>query len=443
MDFTTSTKILKNTYKLFEKFNLEHFLPLDTIILDRCPEMVSRLQSYCNFKKIALFATNGKKTTLSLFNQILKTNNHSFVTNLSDNSELYCTITALISNLAPNFEKKDYYTFALDEYELLKSFDYTKFDYLLLSNIFDSQTDFLSLEQKRQKLNEALILNPDINLVINADEPMFFDIKEAKNKFYYGFDDIEFALMSKEDLSQKNDILLCKNCARALNYKKKYYSHIGDYSCKCSMKRPELHLSAKAKIYNDCTYLDVFYKGTKMVFKVPIGGLYNAYNALGAIALAINLGTERKVITDALSNYKPIKFRDEVINYQDKKVKLKIIKNPTSLSESIRELYGTKNTKVVFCLNDDKLDGVDTSWIFDANFESLKDFKNKIYITAPRCDDMALKLKYSGVNPCYMLVDSKIKSAINCCYWDLEENENMLILLTPSLEDKVFNILKK
>ena len=102
-----------------------------------------------------------------------------------------------------------------------------------------------------------------------------------------------------------------------------------------------------------------------------------------------------------------------------------------------------ENTKVVFCLNDEKQDGVDTSWIWDANFNSISYFENKIYVSANRFDDMALRLKYANVNPSLIIMEGSIKNAIQCCYWELEKNETMLILTTPSLVDEIYEILKK
>ena len=113
------------------------------------------------------------------------------------------------------------------------------------------------------------------------------------------------------------------------------------------------------------------------------------------------------------------------------------------LSCCLRELYGVKNRKVVFCLNDNICDGVDTSWIWDSNLKSLAGFENKIYVSANRFDDMALRLKYANVNPSLIVMEGSIKNAIQCCYWELEKNETMLILTTPSLVDFIYETLKK
>ena len=117
--------------------------------------------------------------------------------------------------------------------------------------------------------------------------------------------------------------------------------------------------------------------------------------------------------------------------------------NPVSLSDSVRELFGNKNSKVVFCLNDSTIDGIDTSWIWDSNLSSLKGFENKIYVTSTRFDDMALRLKYAGVNPCLIVMDEVVKNALQCCFWELEKEENLIVLTTPSVVDEVYNAFKK
>ena len=217
---------------------------------------------------------------------------------------------------------------------------------------------------------------------------------------------------------------------------------MGHYDCECGFKRPKLDVSADAKIFGDYSFLTVYWEDKKYVFKIPTDGIYNAYNALGAIALAICLNIDRKTITKSFENYSYLKARDEIFQHDNKNIKVKVIKNPVSLSESIKELYGSKNIKVVFCISDDDIDGTDTSWIWDANFNAMQGFENKIFIFSNRIDDMALRLKYSNLNPCLMVMDNKIKSAIQCCFYELEQNETMLILAVPSLLDEVYGAIK-
>ncbi|MBR5304517.1 MAG: DUF1727 domain-containing protein [Candidatus Gastranaerophilales bacterium] len=457
MDFKTSILWSGRLYKLLEKFNLDNRLNLDSIVDNNLPQILSKLQSYATKGKIAICQTNGKITTASILNQILASNDNSYISNITPDGKKYPPLTSIILNLSKSLdifaseEEKEYYSMIMNEFELDNYFNSMKFDFLLLGNLFVDQKDFVTLEEKKERIQNAISLNSKLDLIINADEPMFNKIDDIKNdtilnkkrnKFYYGFNNIEFGDYAAE-LSQKNDIPRCPNCGCILDYKKNYYSHIGNYNCACGFKRPNLNVSAEAKIYADYCFLTVFYQDNKMVFKLPLGGVENAYNALGAISIALYLGIERKIITSAFENYSPPKARGNILTYKNKQIKIKIIKNPVSLSVALRELYASKNKKVVFCLNDNELDGIDTSWIWDSNFNSISYFENKIYVTGNRFDDIALRLKYANVNPSLIVMEGSIKNAIQCCCWDLEKNETMLILTTPSLVDNIYETLKK
>lgn len=457
MDFKTSILWSGRLYKLLEKLNLEDRFNLDSIVDNNLPQVLSKLQSYASKGKIALCQTNGKSTTTSILNQILASNDNPFVSNITSEGKKYLPLTSIVLDLANGLDifasecQRDYFSIALNEFELEHYFNSMKFNYLLLGNLFIDQKDFATLEEKKERIQNAISLNSKLDLIINADEPIFNKIDDIKNdtilnkkrnKFYYGFNNIEFGDSSRE-LSQKNDIPRCPNCGCLLEYKNHYYSHIGNYNCACGFKRPNLNVSAEAKIFADYCFLTVYYQDNKMVFRLPLGGVENAYNALGAIAVALYLGIERKVITEAFDNYKSLKGRDDIVTYKNKRIKIKTIKNPTSLSTALRELYANKNTKVVFCLNDNEQDGIDASWIWDSNFNSISYFENKIYVSANRFDDMALRLKYANVNPSLIVMEGSIRNAIQCCYWDLEKNETMLILSTPSLVDYIYEILKK
>ncbi len=455
MNFNKAITWSGKIYKILQKLNLDGLISLDAFIDANFPEITSRLQTYASNSKIAVCSTNGKKTTVNLLNQILSANNQTFITNVTENAEALPVLTSIILGLSEGglFDEnkmKDFYTMALDEYEIAGYFNSMKFDYLLLNNLFYDQKSYLNLEEKRKKIQDAIVLNSNCNLIINADEPVFHKIDDIKSdlfagkklsKLYFGFNNIEIA--DDESLIQENDVAHCPVCGCKLDYIKRFYSHIGQYDCECGFKRPKLDISADVKIFSNYSFLNVYFKENKYVFKLPLGGVYNAYNALGAISLAIALNIERKTIANAFENYTGITARDEIIRRRGKDIKLKSVKNPVSLSEALRELLFEKRTKVVLCLNDKPEDGIDTSWIWNSNFNSLSGFENKIYVCGTRCDDMALRLKYAGVNPCLIIVDNSISNSVKCCFYELEKHENMIVFSVPSAVKEIKEILDK
>lgn len=457
MKFNTAINWLSRTYKFIEFLTRNQIELIDNFVDNNFPQLLSELQSFAYKEKIAFLMTNGKKTTVDFFNQILSASDKTYITNVTKDAKIYPCLTSIILDLKENFKEieeenyKDYYSMAFCENQLMKYFNSMKFDFLVLGNLFYDQKDNLSLLDKKRKIQEALVLNSKINLLINADEPMFSAIDEInndtainnkRNKFYFGFEKVE-VFEDIKNLSQENDVVICPNCGCHLTYKNRFYSHLGQYDCECGFKRPKLDVKGYVKVFADYSFLDVEYKDNKYSFKIPMGGVYNAYNALCAISTALVLGIERKIISSAFENYSFIQFRDEIIEYKNKKIKLKTIKNPTSLTESLREVAQSKNIKLVIALNDKTEDGNIGDWIWNANFNSVLNSENKMYVCSKLCDDVALKLKYTGVNPSLIVIDQSIKNTVECCYWELEENEYMMILATPSLKDDICNILRK
>lgn len=448
---------LSAAYKIIETLTREQTELIDNFVDNNMPQVLSELQSFVKNDKLAFLMTNGKKTTIDIFNQILEASQKTYITNVDKSGKIYPCLTSIMLDVkkkAPKNDQemqKDYYSMAFLETQLLKYFSSMKFDYLILGNLFVDQKDSTSLIEKKRKIQEALVLNSKLNLLINADEPMFESIDDISNdivvgvkrkKVYFGFENVE-VFEDVRNTSHDNDILICPKCGCHLPYRKRYYSHLGEYSCECGFKRPKLDISANAKVFADYSFLDVLYKGEKYSFKVPLGGVYNAYNALCAISLAFVLGFKRKAISQAFENYSPVEFRDQIFEYKNKKIKLKTVVNPTSLTESLRELAQVKNVKVVFAFNDKPEDGFNSDWIWNSNFNSIVNLENKIYSCSRFCDDIALKLKYSGINPSLIVIDASVKNTIECCYWELEENEYMLVLATPSLKDDICNIFRK
>lgn len=451
MDFQKAITISGKIYNFLKKFNLEGYFKVDNIIDNYYPQILSRLQNYSQFAKIAICSTNGKKTTTSILNKIINENNQSIISNIDNSAQKNPVLTSIVIELSKSEQKRDYYTMAFDGYELNTYFNSMKFDYLLLGNIFQDHKDFLNCFEKRKIIQEAIVLNSKLNLIVNADDAYLKDIDDIKNdtilnkkrrKIYYGFENVEF-YNGANSIGQRNDMIKCPNCGCDLVFDKHFYSHLGHYNCECGFRRPKPDVSADVSIFPDYLFLTVRYNSEKYVFKMPSGGLDNAYNALGAIALALELNISRKTITSALENYQAHRARGEITTCKNKKIKVKITKNATSLSENLRELYYTKNNKLVMCLNDTLTDGIDTSWIWDANFKALEGFENKIFVCGNRFDDMALRLKYAGVNPTLIVMDQSVSHSLECCFWDLEENENMIIVTTPSSVDEIYKLIKK
>ena len=77
-----------------------------------------------------------------------------------------------------------------------------------------------------------------------------------------------------------------------------------------------------------------------------------------------------------------------------------LAKNPAGLNQVLRALVAEPEPKnLLFLLNDDIADGRDVSWIWDVDFEMLAGHTGLLLASGRRAADMALRLKYAGLDP--------------------------------------------
>jgi len=108
------------------------------------------------------------------------------------------------------------------------------------------------------------------------------------------------------------------------------------------------------------------------VLEVPFPGLYNAYNALAAAAAAIG-GRIPDSACSAIERCRPGSFRMERLAVAGHDVHLVLAKNANGFTEVLRALLADGQPKrMMLGLNDCAGKQPDTSWIWDADFQSLR-----------------------------------------------------------------------
>ncbi len=130
---------------------------------------------------------------------------------------------------------------------------------------------------------------------------------------------------------------------------------------------------------------------------VPLPGLYNIYNALGAIAASLALEMDWEPIISGIEQSKPVFGRGERIQAEGRTIRLLLAKNPTGFNEVLRTLFSQEIPRhVLFVLNDNTADGRDISWIWDVDFERAINLTQTLVVAGTRALDLALRLKYAG-----------------------------------------------
>lgn len=357
------------------------------------PDFLNFCSKYILHEKISVTGTNGKTTTAGLIAQILEANNKEVIHNAQGANMLTGIANVFATTIVPS-KRYDNCVLESDEAYLSKLYDYMKLDYLVVTNLFRDQLDrYGELDTTAKKIQSAIDKNKDLVLLLNADDPLVANLGHDNKKLYYGFENIEFA--GKRTISQAPAEMFNCVCGKPLEYSKRFYAQQGHYYCTCGYKRPECDYQGNAKIYDNYIGISVLHNGEETHYTFDSIGLYNAYNALAAISMALEIGYKQEEIQNALNTYKAMFGRAEKTEFNGHKTIIQLIKNPAGASEVLKTV--DLSSKILIAINDNFADGRDVSWLWDAEFELLKDTEKTIVTSGIRANDMALRLKYAGV----------------------------------------------
>jgi UDP-N-acetylmuramyl tripeptide synthase len=276
---------------------------------------------------------------------------------------------------------------------------------LLLGNLFRDQLDrYGELEIVAGRWRRAVAALPDATLVVNGDDPQVGDLARVHDgATVFGLDDPRQA---RAGLQHAADSKYCLRCGTPYEYAAAYVGHLGDYRCpNCGHARPpldvvgreiELHGLDGASFTLDAAGLGDSAHAVRVELALP--GLYNVYNALGAAALTLALGTPIADVAAGLRRFSAAFGRFERIAVGDRRLLMLLIKNPAGANEVVRTLVDAGAPRVaVIALNDGIADGRDVSWIWDVDFEPLVPALERVVVTGSRAAELALRFAYGGL----------------------------------------------
>lgn len=410
--FYTALVLARLTYlaiKLLHRSSGTSFVGMMTLKV--CPDFLAHCRKYIKNNAITISGTNGKTTTSGLVAHILEENQNSIIHNVKGANMLTGIANVFALNIKP-FKRFDYAVIESDEAYLTKLYDYFKANYLLVTNLFRDQLDrYGELSTTASFIQNAIDKNKELKLILNADDPLVTNFGKGKNAIYYGFEEVEFCSEIHNATSNAPTEVFNCICGKPLQYNKQFFAQEGHYYCaKCGFKRPEPNYKGYVKIYSDYSELKIRHNDKDFEFKINLVGLYNAYNVLGAVACAMENGIDYQTIKKAVSTYKSIFGRAERRIINGHKTLIQLIKNPTGASEVLKTVDLSSN--IVIAINDNYADGRDISWLWDSDFEQLKNAQKLVITSGIRAKDMATRLKYAGIPQEKIIVEEDIKSAI-------------------------------
>ena len=111
--------------------------------------------------------------------------------------------------------------------------------------------------------------------------------------------------------------------------------------------------------------------------------------------------------------------RVETVDVGGTPVSILLIKNPAGANEVLRTLgleaerEDAGGIDLWIALNDRIADGRDVSWVWDADFELLAGAVRRVTCAGTRAPEMAVRLKYAGLDPGLISVQADIAGSLD------------------------------
>jgi len=395
-------------------------------------EMASRLTGGC----VLVTGTNGKTTTANLLAAMLREAGLRPVHNRVG-ANLLTGITAALAQASDlsGSPRSDLGLFEVDEATLPQAVRRLRPRLVVVTNLFRDQLDrYGELETLARKMDGALSeLDSGAAVLLNADDPLVASLGRGgtASLYYYGIESEEAA---EAVLRHAADSKHCRECGSPLEFKVHFFGHMGKYSCPgCGAARPPVSFSATGVELRGA-------EGTAVTLSTPdwestldlrIPGLYNVHNLLAAAGGAFLLGLDREEVERGVGGYVTAFGRGERIALDGRTIFLFLSKNPTGFNEVIRTVSSEGEDLVVLAaLNDRVADGRDVSWIWDVDFEELAPLPRVLVATGTRAFDMALRMKYAGMDTSRLEVREDLREALRTALSHARRGETVYALTT-------------
>ena len=376
------------------------------------PHAIGRLASRLDRGSVVISATNGKTTSAAMVASILERTGARLVHNRAGANMAGGVASALAAAARRGGRALtgDLGLFEVDEFWLGPVVEELEPRAMLLGNLFRDQLDRYGELETIADRWAAVVAKTPAALVLNADDPLVADLGRHKGATYFGVEDPSLALA---ELQHASDSKHCRRCGHAYAYETVYLAHLGVYRCpNCGQERPAPSVTA-TDVTLDGIRAAAFTLQDRRV-ELPLPGLYNVYNALGAAALTLTLGVPLDDVVAGLQAVAPAFGRAETLDLNGRPTSILLIKNPAGANEVLRTLaLEGGGLELLGVLNDRTADGRDVSWVWDADWELLAPHIGRMTCSGTRAAELALRLKYAGLPTARLTVVDDLETGLD------------------------------
>lgn len=397
-----------------------------------CPDLLQRLAR--GVESVAITGTNGKTTSARMVEQTFSDRGLDYFTNRSGANLISGITTEFVMNCSLSGKmKKKYAVIECDEAAARRVFAQLKPKVIVVTNLFRDQLDrYGEVTHTLENIREGIKGAPEALLCLNADCSLTASLAEdlPNRAVFFGVDRGAAPSREKPEIS---DATHCIRCKHEYEYDYISYGHLGGFRCpNCGYSRPKAEYAVTSIVEQRGSGSTVVMsiRGQERIVDINLPAMYNVYNAVGAVAAALEMGIDPDTAVKALAEFKCGFGRMEQFDMGGG-TKMMLVKNPAGCNQVIEFLENIKERFIlVVCLNDRGADGTDISWIWDADFEKLSAVSARlarVIVSGDRAQDMRLRIKYAGIPDDRIAVERDYEALVKTL-----EGQDMPVYIMPT-----------
>ena len=345
-------------------------------------------------KIIAVTGTNGKTTVSNMLLDMLTMDGKRVMNNKMGSNINSGIASSLIYGASLGGRcRYDLGLFEVDERSALRVYPYLKPDYMLITNL---SRDSIMRNAHPEYIRDILTkyIPKETKLILNADDLICCGIAPENPRVYFGIEKMDTDVTDCVNLI--NDLQICPQCHRRLEYEYRRYNHIGRAYCPhCGFKAPAYDY-AGCHVDLDKMRIDVRDAAGIGHYRLLNESIFNIYNVVSAVALLREIGYSHAQIETFFAN------DAETIGSRTLYRLLAKEKNAFATTRVFDYISGLDGDKEIILMNscqgDMKHWSENTCWLYDCDFEFLnRDNIKNIILCGPRRFDHKLRLLLAGV----------------------------------------------
>ncbi|MBO1268472.1 Mur ligase family protein [Arthrobacter cavernae] len=352
--------------------------------------------------------TNGKTTTTKMVVELLESQGLKVFTNRTGSNFTRGVAASLLGEVDWRGRlDADVAVLELDEAHAVHFVNQVPPRFSLLLNVLRDQLDRFGEIDKTARLLQHIAAKTSGTVVLNREDPRVARIAATvtgPEVLYFGLDESLRSTFPNDDDMRAPHAATAHGAATA---------HVAGTAAAIPAvavpTAPEADVVLRRVGAEDA---DFEFDGATITTHMKLRGVYNIFNAAAALALARAIAgtgsTDTTKLVKALSEVAPAFGRGESLTVDGQPLELVLVKNPSGFRLGLKS-FPAKGYASMIAINDNYADGRDMSWLWDVEFDSLREDGVEV-LTGVRAYDMALRLQYDEVR--IGAVDTDIPAAL-------------------------------